>query len=81
MTCCALRDKISLIPGIRAFEDCNVPDSVLLDVMDFDYKSMHNKPILRFRFCPWCGKPYEWAPERGAHERLVEPPPAPIDES
>lgn len=56
--CCKLRTKILLAPAVLEEEECGVPDSELADVMVFE-KSPHGRPMITFRFCPWCGKPWE----------------------
>jgi hypothetical protein len=52
--CCKMREKFIL--GIVA--ERNVPcPSDAADFMDFDQATPAGKPILRIKFCPFCGKP------------------------
>ncbi len=76
-TCCPLRRKI--VVGIfRVFseEECGISDSELADVMRFDLATPSGKPVLAFRFCPWCGKPRE----DGGETRVVDVVEPPLDE-
>lgn len=57
-TCCRLRAKVALFPMTIPEEICGVPSAELADVMLFDQKSPLGKPVITFRFCPWCGKPW-----------------------
>ena len=36
-------------------EDCGISDAELADVVRFDLQTPDGKPVLAFRFCPWCG--------------------------
>lgn len=56
--CCRLRAKVALFPVAIPEQLCGVPSSELADVMVFDEKSPGGKPLITFRFCPWCGKPW-----------------------
>lgn len=38
-------------------EECGVPESELADVVRFDLSAPSGKPVISFRFCPWCGTP------------------------
>ena len=38
-------------------EMCNIPDSVVADFMTWD-KSEKGRPVVTFKFCPWCGAPW-----------------------
>ena len=58
-TCCAYRRKILVaVQGVLSEEACGVPDAVLADLLRFDLNVPSGKPVLAFRFCPWCGKVY-----------------------
>lgn len=57
---CDLRKKIEItITDVKEEAVCGVPDSALIDVLDFflegpkDSKGKQ-KPVLRIRYCPWC---------------------------
>ena len=55
-TCCAMRRKV--VVGILAVlpeAQCGVADAELADFLRFDLESPGGKPVLAFRFCPWCG--------------------------
>lgn len=53
--CCPMREKFLL--GIVA-ENPEVPTpSDAVDFIDFDAKREDGKPVLRIKFCPFCGKP------------------------
>ena len=52
--CCAMRLKF--IIGILA-EAKEVPDPVdIIDYLDFDNKTPDGRPVIRIRYCPFCGK-------------------------
>ncbi len=56
-SCCAMRRKV--IVGILAVlpeAQCGVPDAELADYLRFDLDAPTGKPVLAFRFCPWCGE-------------------------
>lgn len=64
-TCCPIRRKVVVgILSVLPEEACGVPDSELADVIRFDLASPAGRPVIAFRFCPWCGKP------RGAEDEL-----------
>jgi hypothetical protein len=67
-TCCLLRRKI-LVGIIQVLDEatCGVGDSELADVLRFDLASADGKPVLAFRFCPWCGE----ARDPGGETRIV----------
>lgn len=55
-TCCPMRRKV--VVGILAVlpeTQCGVGDSELADFLRFDLETPGGKPVLAFRFCPWCG--------------------------
>lgn len=57
-TCCAMRRKVVVgILGVLPEAQCGVPDSELADFMRFDLEAPGGKPVIAFRFCPWCGAP------------------------
>ncbi len=53
--CCPMRQKF-LIGIVAEREDLPTPVDAA-DFMDFDEKSEDDRPVLRIRFCPFCGKP------------------------
>ena len=68
-TCCPLRRKVLVgILKVLSEEECGVPESELADVMRFDLESPSGKPVLAFRFCPWCGAPRD----PGGETRIVD---------
>lgn len=69
--CCSMRKKIALTPYSLPEEVCGVSDAEVADFLIFDMKSPNGRPVLTFRFCPWCGKP--WKVSGQIHE--VAPPP------
>ena len=55
-SCCAIRRKVLVgILKVLPEDACGVPDSELADVMRFDLQTPSGKPVLAFKFCPWCG--------------------------
>lgn len=65
VTCCPIRRKVVVgILSVLPEEACGVPDSELADVIRFDLASPAGRPVIAFRYCPWCGKP------RGAEDEL-----------
>lgn len=57
-TCCAMRRKVVVgIIGVLPEAKSGVPDSDLADFMRFDLQGPDGKPVLAFRYCPWCGVP------------------------
>lgn len=68
-TCCLYRRK--LVIGLLAVlpeEECGVKDSEVADLIDFDLQAPSGKPVIRVRFCPWCGKPWDGKSE----QRIVD---------
>ncbi len=63
-TCCEMRRKVTVWLGpILPEEACGIPDTILADFMRFDLPDAQapdgtKKPVLGFRYCPWCGKPF-----------------------
>jgi len=56
-TCCPYRRKILVgILAVLPEEQCGVSDAEVADLIDFDMESPTGKPVIKFRFCPWCGK-------------------------
>lgn len=53
--CCPMRQKF-LIGILAEREDLPTPVDAA-DFMDFDETSGDDRPILRIKFCPFCGKP------------------------
>ena len=74
--CCTMRKKILLTPYSRPEDVCGVSDAEVADFLIFDMKSPTGRPVLTFRFCPWCGKP--WKLSGQIHE--VAPPPSEDDD-
>jgi hypothetical protein len=66
-----MRKKIVLTPYSLPEDACGVSDVEVADFLIFDVKSPNGRPVLTFRFCPWCGKP--WKVTGQIHE--VAPPP------
>lgn len=59
-----MRRKVVVgILGVLQEQQCGVPDSELADFMRFDLQTPDGKPVLAFRFCPWCGAPRDPAAE------------------
>lgn len=71
VVCCPMRKKIVLTPYSLPENVCGVSDAEVADFLIFDMKSPSGRPVLTFRFCPWCGKP--WKVTGQIHE--VAPPP------
>lgn len=68
-TCCLYRRKILVgVMSVLPEEVCGVPDSELADVLEFGAESPTGHPVLAFRYCPWCGKPYT----RGSETRITD---------
>lgn len=63
-TCCQMRKKMTVFLGpYLTVEQCGIPDTILADFMRFDVDPVvapdgTKKPVIAFRFCPWCGAPY-----------------------
>lgn len=54
---CDLRKKIVIaIIAVLDEEECGVSDSALADAFDPDLPGPDGKPVLRMRYCGWCGK-------------------------
>lgn len=53
--CCSMRQTF-LIGIVAEREDLPTPLDAA-DFMDFDEKAEDDRPILRIKFCPFCGKP------------------------
>ena len=73
LVCCAMRRKIALTPYSLPEEMCGVSDAEVADFLIFDLKSPNGRPVLTFRFCPWCGKPWKTTGE--IHEAIRPPEP------
>jgi hypothetical protein len=51
-----MRRKVVVgILGVLPEQQCGVSDTELADFMRFDLQTPDNKPVLAFRYCPWCG--------------------------
>lgn len=62
-TCCDMRRKVTVLLGpILPEELCGVPDTILADYVRFDLDAEapdgRTLPVIGFRYCPWCGKPF-----------------------
>ena len=57
-TCCLMRRKVVVgLLGINTKAQCGVDDSELVDYVLHDAPRLpSNKPIVAFKFCPWCGQ-------------------------
>lgn len=53
--CCRMRERY--LVGIVAENAAVKEPPEVLDFMDFDVKTEDGRPVLRIRFCPFCGKP------------------------
>lgn len=61
-TCCELRRKIHVgVLRVLDESECGVADAAMADVVRWDIVVPSGKPVIGFRFCPWCG-----------HERTLE---------
>ena len=70
---CSLRKKIVVnITQVLSEEESGISDSALVDVLDFELNGPKGQPVLRIRFCPWCGKRAP-KPERITHFEVDEP--------
>lgn len=49
-----------MIPFVLSKDKCGVDDSALLDFMVWDLKTSGGKSCVTFRFCPWCGEPWNF---------------------
>lgn len=67
---CPMRVKVSLVALVLPAERCGVLDSELVDFVVFDKVSACGAPVLRFRFCPWCGQPWHW---QGKTHEILKP--------
>ena len=78
VACCRLRQKI-IVNGFFTLpeETCGIPDSEIADVLTFD-KSPRGRPVVAFRYCPWCGKHWEVS---GAIQESPSPTESPDEES
>jgi hypothetical protein len=79
--CCEMRIKVPLVLAPSLPEEvCGINDSVMADFVRYDLAGPKKEcdglrmPVLSFRFCPWCGKP--WVPTgevRTVHFVIGEP--------
>lgn len=53
--CCKMREKymVSIVAENAAVKE----PAEVLDFMDFDVKTDDGRPIIRIKFCPFCGRP------------------------
>ncbi len=71
VNCCLLRRKIVIgILAIQPEDVCGVPDTELVNVLDFMTQTPEGKQVIAIQFCPWCGKP-----RRPNSETRITPPP------
>jgi hypothetical protein len=52
--CCKMREKFLL--GIVGINESMPDPPDLIDFIDWDLKREDGKPVVRIRFCPFCGK-------------------------
>lgn len=52
--CCAMREKFLI--GIQHIDDSLPDPPELVDFLDFERKTIDNRPVIAVRFCPFCGK-------------------------
>lgn len=52
--CCAMREKYLL--GIIAINRAVKDPADLVDFVDFDARTEDGRPVIRIKFCPFCGK-------------------------
>lgn len=72
-TCCQYRRKVLVgILKVLTEQECGVPDAEMADLLRFDLASPTGKPVLAFRYCPWCGR----ARDPGGETRIVDFSPA-----
>ncbi len=54
---CPMRRKIKLaIVANHTAEECGVPDSEVADFWQPDLTGVHGHPVIKLRYCPWCGR-------------------------
>jgi hypothetical protein len=57
-TCCPMRRKVLVgVISVLPEAQCGVGDAELADFLRFDLQTPSGKPVIAFRFCPWCGQP------------------------
>jgi len=79
-TCCVYRRKIMVsIVAVLPEQVCGVSDSHLADLLRFDLETPTNHPVIAFRYCPWCGKPFTPGSEIRITDLQDGPPPDPED--
>ena len=55
-SCCQTRNKVIVgIFDVLSQEDCGIYDQELADFMLFDVTTPEGKPVIMFKYCPWCG--------------------------
>ncbi|MBX3470791.1 MAG: hypothetical protein KF878_28320 [Planctomycetes bacterium] len=75
-SCCPMRRKVVVgILGVLGEAQCGVPDSELADFLRFDLQTPDGKPVLAFRYCPWCGQQRAAEAEVRIVDVRVEPGP------
>lgn len=52
--CCAMRERFLI--GIIAENPALPMPTDAVDMMDFEEKDSLGRPVIRIRFCPFCGK-------------------------
>ena len=74
-SCCLYRRKLVVtIAAVLPEEVCGVGDAYLADLLRFDLETPTNHPVIAFRFCPWCGKPFEPTSEIRIADPQEDPP-------
>ena len=77
-TCCVYRRKVLVtVHAVLPESACGVSDSVLADMLRFDLDVPSGRPVLAFKFCPWCGAPYTPSSEIRLSDVNAPSPPAP----
>ncbi len=74
-TCCVYRRKIVVaITHVLPEAMCGVSDVELADLFDPDRKATSGKPVIAFRYCPWCGEPFTPSSEMRVTDLAPAPP-------
>jgi len=56
-TCCNLRRKIVVaVIAVLPEEQCGISEAEMADVIEWGIEAPSGKPVVAFRFCPWCGQ-------------------------
>jgi hypothetical protein len=58
--CCLGRRKFKFNGiGYLSQEECGVSDAEIADFLILGAKSPEGRPVVVFKFCPWCGAPWK----------------------